>query len=123
MLSDPVAHAGGNSFPSGHAQAAVVCYGVLLLVFMPALSRAWRRVAVTVAVLMVLGIGFSRVALGVHYVSDVVAGYVLGAAWLVAMTATFSAWRRELGRPPVHPSQGLEPEHSRELTPDRPSSE
>jgi len=40
-------------------------------------------------VLMVLAIGFSRVALGVHYVSDVWAGYVLGAAWLAAMVAAF----------------------------------
>jgi membrane-associated phospholipid phosphatase len=123
VLSHPVAHAGGTSFPSGHAQAAVVCYGVLLLVFLPVLSGAWRRVAVAVAVVMVLAIGFSRVALGVHYVSDVLAGYVLGGAWLVAMTAVFSAWRRERGRPGVRPGQGLEPEQAARLAPDGPPAD
>jgi membrane-associated phospholipid phosphatase len=54
---------------------------------------------------MVLGIGFSRVALGVHYVSDVLAGYVLGAAWVAAMTAAFAAWRRERGQPQTQPTR------------------
>jgi len=89
VLADPVAHAQGLSFPSGHAQSAIVGYSLLLLVYLPGLSGAWRRVAVAGAVLMVLAIGFSRVALGVHYVSDVWAGYVLGAAWLAAMVAAF----------------------------------
>jgi undecaprenyl-diphosphatase len=107
VLPDPVAHAPGVSFPSGHAQAAVVAYSVLLLVFLPSLREPWRRIAVVVAVLMVLAIGFSRVALGVHYASDVLAGYVLGAAWVTAMTAAFSAWRRERGKSRVEPTEGL----------------
>jgi undecaprenyl-diphosphatase len=106
---DPVVHERGLSFPSGHSQAAVVGYGVLLLVFLPVLSGVWRRVAVAIAVLMVLAIGFSRVALAAHYVSDVLAGYLLGAAWITAMTALFSIWRIERGRPPVQPTRGLDP--------------
>lgn len=101
VLPDPVAHADGMSFPSGHAQAAVVGYAVLLLVLLPVLRGGWRPAATVVAVLMVLGIGFSRVALGVHYVSDVLAGYVLGAAWVTAMTAAFTAWRIERVREQV----------------------
>jgi len=97
VLADPVAHENGASFPSGHAQAAVVGYAVLLLVFLPVLHGALRSVALGVAVLMVLGIGLSRVALGVHYVSDVLAGYVLGAAWVAAMIASFDVWRRKDG--------------------------
>jgi undecaprenyl-diphosphatase len=95
VLPDPVAHAGGMSFPSGHAQGAMVAFSVLLLVFLPRMPSRWRPVAVVVAVAMVLGIGFSRIALGVHFVSDVLAGYVLGAAWVVAMTAIFRVWRLE----------------------------
>lgn len=95
VLPDPVAHAHGLSFPSGHAQAAVVGYGVLLIVFLPLLTGAWRVVAVAGSAVLVLSIGFARVALGVHYVSDVLAGYLLGAAWLLAMTAAFRAWQRE----------------------------
>jgi undecaprenyl-diphosphatase len=112
VLPHPVAHASGMSFPSGHAQSAMVAAAVLLLVFLPALRGAGRAVAVVAAVAFVAAIGFARVALGVHYVSDVLAGYALGAAWVAAMTASFSASRRERGRPPVDPERGLEPEHA-----------
>ena len=112
VLTHPVAHESGLSFPSGHAQAAIVGYAVLLLVFLPILHGAWRRVAVVLAVLMVLAIGFSRIALGVHYVSDVVGGYVLGAAWVAAMAAAFNAMRVDRGRRPVDVREGLEPEQA-----------
>jgi undecaprenyl-diphosphatase len=109
VLDDPVAHAAGMSFPSGHAQSAMVAASVLLLVFLPLLRGAWRWVAVVAAVVYVLAIGFARVTLGVHYVSDVLAGYVLGAAWVAAMVAAFHAWRRDRGRPAADPAEGLEP--------------
>jgi undecaprenyl-diphosphatase len=70
-----------------------------------------RYVAVAVALFMVLGIGLSRVALGVHYVSDVIAGFALGAAWVAVMIASFNVWRREAGLSRVQPEEGLEPEH------------
>jgi len=98
VVADPMTTATGLSFPSGHAQSAVVTYATLLLLFWSAMRSVWRRVAVTVAAFMVLGIGLSRVALAVHYVSDVLAGYVLGAAWVVAMVAVFKAWRQEARR-------------------------
>jgi len=79
--------------PDGAPQAAVVGYGVLLLLLLPSLSKLWRRIAVAVAVVMVVGIGFSRVALAAHFVSDVVAGFALGAVWLGLMTAIFRPWR------------------------------
>ena len=102
VLPDPVAHASGLSFPSGHAQSAVVAWTLLLLVFLPRLRPPWRRVAVAVAVLMVLAVGLSRVSLGVHYVSDVLAGYALGGAWVAAMTAAFRAWVAEGAAPQQH---------------------
>jgi membrane-associated phospholipid phosphatase len=108
-LADPVAIASGKSFPSGHAQAAIVGYGILLLVFLPVIARRARPWVTAAAVLMVLLIGFSRIALGVHYFSDVIGGFLIGGAWLFAMTAAFSAWRIEEGKTPVHPSEGLEP--------------
>jgi undecaprenyl-diphosphatase len=109
VLPDPVAHASGLSFPSGHAQSAIVAYSVLLLVFLPALRGVARVSAVSVAVVMVVAIGFSRMALGVHYVSDVLAGYALGAAWVAATAASFNVLRRERGRPEVSAVEGLEP--------------
>jgi undecaprenyl-diphosphatase len=116
VLPNPVAHANGMSFPSGHAQSATVAAAVLLLVFLPVLRGAWRPIALVVAAAYVAAIGFARVALGVHYVSDVLAGYVLGAAWVAATTASFSAWRRERGRPGVDVERGLEPEHAAALS-------
>jgi undecaprenyl-diphosphatase len=110
VLPDPVATAGGLSFPSGHAQSAIAAYAVLLLLLLPRLPRTWRPVVLVVAVLMVLGIGASRVSLGVHYVSDVLAGYALGAAWVIAMVAAFDELRRGRGpardKPPLSPEAG-----------------
>ncbi len=99
VLPDPVAHANGLSFPSGHAQSAIVAASILLLVGLATLPRSWRPLALAAAAAWVLAIGFARVALGVHFVSDVLAGYVLGAAWVAAMTAAFRAWQRDVRRP------------------------
>jgi undecaprenyl-diphosphatase len=112
VLTHPVAHEPGPSFPSGHAQAAIVGYTVLLLVFLPILHGAWHRVAVTFAMFMVLAIGFSRIALGVHYMSDVLGGYILGAGWVAAMAAVFNAMRVDRGRRSGHLREGLESEQA-----------
>lgn len=109
-LSTPLAHAIGKSFPSGHAMSSTVTYGALLLIFLPALPKVWRLVAIAGTTALLLVIGLSRLMLGVHFVSDVLGGYVLGLAWLVGVTAAFSIWRTETGKQPVHPTVGLEPE-------------
>jgi undecaprenyl-diphosphatase len=90
-LPEPVASAHGMSFPSGHAQAATVACGILIVIFRPSVRRGRRWWLVVAATLVVALIGFSRIALGVHYVSDVLGGVIIGAAWLLAMTAAFSA--------------------------------
>ena len=92
-------------------------YGSLLLVFFPVMSRIWRRRALIGVVALVLAIGFTRLALGVHYISDVLGGYVLGLAWLAASTAAFSIWRVERGWRPVEPIEGLDPEAATDLRP------
>jgi membrane-associated phospholipid phosphatase len=114
-LVDPIATAAGKSFPSGHTQSAVVGCGILVLVFLPVIHRRARPWLVAAASLVVLLIGFSRIALGVHYFSDVVGAILIGLAWLLAMTAAFSAWRREERRPPVQLTEGLEPEQRQRL--------
>jgi membrane-associated phospholipid phosphatase len=116
-LVDPVATASGKSFPSGHAMASTVVYGAILLVFLPAIARRGRAAVIGVAVVLVAAIGFTRLALGVHYITDVLGGFVLGLAWLAATAAAFSIWRVERGAPRVHVQEGLEPEAARDLTP------
>ena len=87
MFLDPLTQAPGSSFPSGHAQEAAVAAAMVLIVHLPALRGAARSAVITVAAVAVVAIGLSRVALGVHYLSDVVGGYLLGAAWTMVVAA------------------------------------
>jgi undecaprenyl-diphosphatase len=83
VLPDPVAAAGGYSFPSGHALNSALCCGILLVVVHRLLSRRILPWAWAAATFLVLLTGFDRIALGLHFVSDVVAG------WFVAGTVIF----------------------------------
>jgi undecaprenyl-diphosphatase len=86
-------HAAGYSFPSGHAMDAIVFFGTLAYVAIKLTGR--RDVAIVASLLAVILaglIGLSRVVLGVHYPSDVVGGWLLGAAWLGAIIAGFRQW-------------------------------
>ena len=116
-MHPPTATAGGNSFPSGHATSSTVSYGSVLLVVLPAVPRRARRGAVAGVVVLVAAIGASRLALGVHYLSDVLGGFALGSAWLAASTAAFSVWRVERGGRPVDAIEGLEPDAAVDLDP------
>ena len=79
VFAHAVASAAGKSFPSGHALGAVVAFGLLVLV----VPRRFKLVAAIVGGCAVLLVSYSRLALGVHYLTDVVGGWLLGAAWLV----------------------------------------
>ena len=100
-LPNPVAHASGYSFPSGHALNSFLCVGILILVFLPVLRPAGKAVAYAVGAALVLLTGYDRVALGVHYVSDVLAGWGCALAVIAGTAAAFEIWRREHGRPSV----------------------
>ena len=76
--------ASSYSFPSGHAMSAIALYGFLIYLvyrFMP--FNIWRAGAVFSLSTLILLIGISRVYLGVHYASDVLAGFVVGLSWLM----------------------------------------
>ena len=84
-LLEPVLVERGFSFPSGHALLSMVAYGVLgVLVMRSRLPRGVRRGVVVVLGLVVLLVGLSRVWLGVHYPTDVVAGWTTGAVIVLA---------------------------------------
>ena len=114
-LEDPIVHAFGKSFPSGHVMATTVAYGTLLLVFMPVIPRRWRIPTVVAYFVWIVLMALSRLSLGVHYVSDVLGGFVLGLAWLAAGTAAFSIWRTEERRKPVEVLEGVEPDVKRSI--------
>ena len=78
-------HETGYSFPSGHAMMAVIFYGMVAYLLVHAVPRwHWQVGFVMSACTLALLIGFSRLFLGVHFVSDVLGGWAAGVAWLVA---------------------------------------
>ncbi|MGW4381741.1 phosphatase PAP2 family protein [Kitasatospora sp. NPDC004531] len=100
---DPVAVGSGMGFPSGHAIASAVTCGTLLVLIWPRADRAVRAVAGTGAALTVLGVGWTRLALGVHYPSDVLAGWAAAAAVTAGVTLAVELWLpgrfgRDVGR-------------------------
>ncbi len=119
MVPTPVVTAPGYSFPSGHALNATVFYGVMLLVFLPIIPPRLRKLATGLVVAIILLVGISRVALGVHYPSDVAGGWLLGVAWLAITAHAFGHWRAETGQPARRLSGGLAPEAAPQLGPTR----
>ena len=104
-LLDPVARATGYSFPSGHALNASLTAAVFVLVLLP-VARGGRRWLLWGAALVVTVLtGLSRIVIGVHWTSDVLAGWLLGIA-VVAVTA--AAFPRIRDKPVVE--EGLQPE-------------
>ena len=71
------------SFPSGHSMLSMITYGMLAyFVLLRVKNRATRLLVIASATLMVLMVGLSRIYLGVHYLSDVLAGFAAGGMWL-----------------------------------------
>lgn len=98
---EPLAQLTTYSFPSGHAVAASAFYGaVCTLVVLRARSRGLRALAVLAGALMVPLVGFSRIYLGTHYLSDVLAGTCVGIVCVVLVLARAQA---RPAAPPLDP--------------------
>lgn len=110
VMEEPITEAFGKSFPSGHAMTATVGYGTLLLAFFPFIPERWKPRAIAGYIALVVLISASRLGLGVHFLSDVLGGIFLGAAWLCVSVAVFRIWRREQRKPFAEVTEGVEPE-------------
>lgn len=90
--------AGGYSFPSGHAMVSAAFYGMIgYIVWINLRHRglpAWPAMVFTP--LLILAIGISRVYVGVHFASDVLAGFAAGGAWLIACILGLNAVRKRI---------------------------
>ena len=107
---DQVIPAEGYSFPSGHAFASTVFYGMMVYLVWRLTERPWARAGAAVGgVTVIAAVGLSRVYLNVHYFSDVVGGWLAGSAWLVAclllidVVETRTRSRRETAEEAVRP--------------------
>ena len=83
FVDGPFVDWSGYSFASGHTIGATLLYGQLALFIVPAIKRRrWRIVTFSTATFFVLLVGFSRIALGAHYLTDVLAAIFFGIIWL-----------------------------------------
>ena len=83
----------GFSFPSGHSSGSVVAYGMLAYVALRLLPARWQLPTLAVAVALAFTVGASRLFLGVHFASDVIAGFASGAAWLAVCIMSIELMR------------------------------
>lgn len=100
VFEQPLVTLSTFSFPSGHASGATLFYGFLAcLLVRHVASTGMRALIVAGAIAMVLAVSFSRIYLGAHYLTDVLAGMAEGVAWLaICMTAVSSLRRRRDAR-------------------------
>jgi membrane-associated phospholipid phosphatase len=96
-FNDPILSIDNYSFPSGHTMMATVLYGVLAAYLFSRTTDLHRRALIIIAAgFLIALVGFSRMYLGVHYLSDVLAAIAEGLAWLsLCGTMVYSVWRRE----------------------------
>ena len=95
QFDDPIFSFAGYSFPSGHTMTATVVYGTLA-VFLLTRTKRWglRVIVLLSACLLIAMVGFSRIYLGAHYLSDVLAAIAEGLAWLsLCFTVAYAIWR------------------------------
>ncbi|KOP71183.1 phosphoesterase PA-phosphatase [Bacillus sp. FJAT-21945] len=87
------------SFPSGHAMNAFTVYTVIsFLLWRHIPSRAGRTTLIIISALMIFSIGISRIYLGVHYPSDIIAGYFASGCWLGMVIWFFQRYQESRSR-------------------------
>ena len=102
FVDGPFVDWSGYSFASGHTIGATLLYGQLLLFVLPAIkTRHWRLLCVFSAAFLVLLVGFSRIALGAHFLTDVLAAIFFGIVWLMLCMVLRKPIRRRNLQPEI----------------------
>jgi membrane-associated phospholipid phosphatase len=92
----------GYSFASGHTIGATLLYGQLALFIFPLIkSRRGRMLVFSAAIFVIILVGFSRIALGAHYLTDVLGGMFLGTSWLTVCLLVSRPLRRAVVAPVI----------------------
>jgi undecaprenyl-diphosphatase len=115
-VSWAILHEHSFSFPSGHSVVAVALYGMTLHLLLRHISAGWQKTAaIVVALALAAGIGLSRIYLGVHYPSDVAAGYFVGGVWVLGVIT--ADWKWQIARSSPQPSGWLSQDPQTESIP------
>jgi membrane-associated phospholipid phosphatase len=102
FVDGPFVDWSGYSFASGHTIGATLLYGQLLLFILPAFKgRHWRLLSILSAISLVALVGFSRIALGAHFLTDVLAAVFFGIIWLTFCLFATKSMRRRTVSPAV----------------------
>lgn len=94
-----LADSAGSSFPSGHSATAAACWAAIALVLTRSSRRRIRTSAAAIACSLAVAIAATRVLLGVHWATDVVAGLLVGWAWWLVVTILFGGSMLRFGAP------------------------
>lgn len=92
----------GFSFPSGHAMVSVAFYGFLIYLIFQSRQPKWRKIGASIVLgCIIIGVGISRIYLGVHYASDVIAGASLSLAYVILLTTFARKYDNKKGKQDV----------------------
>lgn len=87
----------GYSFPSGHSMISATFYGFLIyLIYKNVKNKYLKYSLITMLVILILLIGTSRIYLGVHYTSDVLAGFLIAISYLIIFTTVSDLWIKDI---------------------------
>lgn len=96
---DQLAAHSGSSFPSGHSAAAAACWAAIVLVLTRRRRRRVRAVGAVAATMITVAVATSRVLLGVHWLTDVIAGVAVGWGWFLVASIVFGGRLLRFGEP------------------------
>lgn len=82
------------SFPSGHTMIAMTVYGLIFYFLVKSSKEKWQKILLSILGVVLVGlIGFSRLYLGVHWPTDVLASYLLGSGWVCFVIGSIQGWK------------------------------